>query len=267
MRTMNVRLGLLATILVITPVGSPAQQAKSPKVKITVSDPNGARIPHARIKIVLAPDNYASKLETDDAGIVLFEVAAGGYALFVSSPGFRPTSQHLSVGSAEDQASTPQAVSVTLQVGPTGSAGIYQGGSLVLVADPYSSPVALSVNEFHAMPHVTMKVHNSHTNTDETYAGVPLQTLLAKINAPIGKEFHEQALVSYVIAAGSDGYSVLLSLAEVDASFYAGQIIVADERDGQPLGKYGPFQLIVPGDSRSARWVHNLNFIKVQQAQ
>jgi hypothetical protein len=136
---------------------------------------------------------------------------------------------------------------------------------LVLVADPYSSPVALSADEFHAKLHVTMKVHNSHTNADEPYVGVSLQTLLAKINAPIGKEFHEQALVSYVIAAGSDGYSVLRSVAEVDASFYAGQIIVADGRDGQPLGKY-PVQLIIPGDSRSAHWVHNLNFIKVQQA-
>ena len=258
---------MLAAILLIIPAGSPARQTKSTKVKITVSDPNGARIPHARIKIVPAPDNSASKLETDDAGIALFEVAAGGYALFVSSPGFRPASQHLDVGSAEDHASTPQTVAVTLQVGPTGSAGIYHGGSLMLVADPYSSPVALSANEFQAMPHVTIRVHNSHINADETYAGVPLQTLLAKVNAPIGKEFHEQALVSYVIAAGSDGYSVLVSLAEADPAFHAGQIIVADERDGQPLGKYGPFQLIVPGDNRPARWVHNLNFIKVQQAQ
>ena len=43
--------------------------------------------------------------------------------------------------------------------------------------------------------------------------------------------------------------------------------IVADTRTGLPLGKYGPFQLIVPGDSRPARWVHNLNSIQLQQAQ
>ena len=168
--------------------------------------------------------------------------------------------------SAEASGRAAQAVSVTLQVGPTGSAGVYQG-ALLLVAEPYSSPVGLSLPEFHAMPHVTIKVHNTHTNADETYAGVPLETLLAKVNGPIGKEFHEQALVSYVIAAGSDGYAVLLSLAEVDSTFHAGQIIVADERDGQSLGKHGPFQLIVPGDSRPARWVHNLNMIRVQQAQ
>jgi len=125
----------------------------------------------------------------------------------------------------------------------------------------------LSPPDFRALPHITIEVHNGHTNAEESYSGVLLETLLSKANAPVGKEFRKEALRSYLLMSGSDGYSVLLSLAEVDSTFHAGQVIVADERDGQPLGKYGPFQLIVPGDSRPARWVHNLNSIKVQQAQ
>jgi hypothetical protein len=37
-------------------------------------------------------------------------------------------------------------------------------------------------------------------------------------------------------------------------------------RDGQPLGKNGPFQLIVAEDKRPARWVHNLESIALQSA-
>jgi hypothetical protein len=121
--------------------------------------------------------------------------------------------------------------------------------------------------EFHTLPHVAITVHNGHTNASETYSGVPLATLLARINAPLGKELHGEAMTSYLVAAGSDGYSVVLSLAEVDPSFHEGQVLVVDTRDGQPLGNYGPFQLIVSDDKRPARWVHNLVSITLQHAR
>jgi hypothetical protein len=131
-------------------------------------------------------------------------------------------------------------------------------GSLLLSADPYHAAVLLSLADFRALPHSSVTVHNGHTDTAETYSGVPLATLLAKVNAPMGKELRGEAMTSYLIAAGSDGYSVVLSLAEVDPSFHEGQVLVADSRDGKPLGDRGPFQLVVSGDKRPARWVHNL---------
>jgi hypothetical protein len=137
---------------------------------------------------------------------------------------------------------------------------------LLLTADPYHAPVLLSPAGFRALPHVTITVHNSHTNATETYSGVPLATLLAQVNAPLGKELHGEAMTSFVVATGSDGYSVVLSLAEVDPSFHEGQVLVADTRDGQPLANYGPFQLIVSDDKRPARWVHNLVSITLQHA-
>jgi hypothetical protein len=136
--------------------------------------------------------------------------------------------------------------------------------SLKLIANPYHDPVMLSPADFHALPHITITVHNGHTNATETYSGVPLAVLLAKVNAPLGKELHGEAMTSYVVATGSDGYSVMLSLAEVDPSFHEGQVIVADTLDGQPLGMSGPFQLIVSDDKRPARWVHNLVSIALQ---
>lgn len=73
-------------------------------------------------------------------------------------------------------------------------------------------------------------------------------------------------MTNYLVATGTDGYSVVLSLAEVDPSFHGGQVLVADARDGQPLGTTCPFQLIVPEDKRPARWVQNLDSIALQRA-
>lgn len=134
----------------------------------------------------------------------------------------------------------------------------------MLAASDHSS-VALSPADFHALPHVSITVHNGHSDTNETYSGVPLATLLEKVSAPTGKELRGDAMASYLVATGSDGYAVVLSLAEIDPSFHMGQVLVADARDGQPLGKNGPFQLIVSDDKRPARWVRNLVSIRLQR--
>ncbi len=116
-----------------------------------------------------------------------------------------------------------------------------EGSRLLLSADSNHAPVAFTPADFHALPHVAITVHNGHTNASETYAGVPLATLLAKINAPLGKELHGQAMTTYLVAAGSDGYSVVLSLAEVDPSFHEGQVLVVDTRDGTAAWELRPF--------------------------
>ena len=145
-----------------------------------------------------------------------------------------------------------------------GSPAANPPNSLVLTAPDYS-PVALSPADFHASPHVSITVHNGHSDANETYSGVPLATLLEKVGVPTGKELRGGALASYLVATGSDGYAVVLSLAEIDPSFHPGQVLVADTRDGQPLGRNGPFQLIVSEDKRPARWVRNLVSIRLQR--
>jgi hypothetical protein len=136
--------------------------------------------------------------------------------------------------------------------------------TLLLTSGGNHAPVSISLAEFRALPHVTITVHNAHANVDESYSGVPLAELLAKLDAPLGENLRGKALASCIVASGSDGYSVVLSIAEVDPSFHGGEILVADPRDGQSLGKSGPFQLIVSEDKRPARWVHNLVSISLQ---
>jgi len=136
-----------------------------------------------------------------------------------------------------------------------------------LVIKSESKSVTFSVAEFHALPHLSLTVHNAHTDTTESYSGVPLAVLLQKVNAPLGKELRGKAMTNYVVATGSDGYAVVLSLAEIDPELHQGQVIVADQQGGNAIGKDGPFRLVVSDDKRPARWVRNLVAIAVKGAQ
>ncbi len=127
---------------------------------------------------------------------------------------------------------------------------------------------SLSPAAFAALPHKTVTAHNGHTGKDETYSGVALTDLLAKHGAPTGKELHGKPLADYVVATGADGYKAVLSLAETDASFHPGDVIVADAMDGQPLdAAHGPYQLVVAEDKRPARCVRNLVSIELRTAE
>lgn len=265
-------------VALMAPVALRAQQAATASaqpasaataaVDILVNDPTGAGVAHAGVRIVPSPDDAGKKLETDEKGRLELKLKAGSYALFVSEAGFKEASQLFEVSAPDSDAAVVQTVQVFLQIGATGSPqAIYPANALVLTAERYHRPVAVTPEEFRALPHITVKVHNGHSGADESYSGVLLAALLAKVNAPMGRELRGESMNCFVVATGTDGYSAVLSLAEVDPEFRAGPVIVADSHDGKPLKKSGPYQLIVPDDKRPARWVHNLNSITVQQAR
>ncbi len=239
-----------------------AQQTTQIPVTIRVTDAFGAAIPHAQIQITPSAQGAPAKLEADSHGQLSINLQPGPYAVSVSADGFKTEGRQIQIGTQPGTLGAGQVVSVILTAAP-GSV-VQTADSLLLSGDQTS--VSISPADFRALPHVTITVHNSHTDANETYSGVPMATLLAKISAPMGSELRGKAMTSYLIATGSDGYSVVLSLAEVDPAFHDNQAIVADARDGQPLGKNGPFQLIVPGDKRPARLVYNLVSITLQHA-
>jgi hypothetical protein len=244
-----------------------AQQAATSLVSIRVTEPTGAGVAHAVIRLVPSPDPAPAKMETDEKGQLALELKTGGYALFVSAPGFKSVAIHFDVQGTKEV----QAVPIRLEIGATGSPIVYPASTkddLHISAYPYHEDVFLKPAELKAMPRTTITVHNEHSKADETYIGVRLADLLAKLGAPLGKELRGIALSSYLIAAGSDGYEAVIALAEVDPSFHTGEVIVADTMNGQPLdAKSGPFKLVVTEDKRPARWVRNLVSIELKSAK
>jgi len=115
-----------------------------------------------------------------------------------------------------------------------------------------------------ALPHKTITVYNEHAKANQTYSGVPLIDLLAKLGVPSqprGKEFR-----LYLVAEGADGYQVVYSVAEVTPDVHDATVIVADTQDGKPIADDGPLKLVATGETRPARWVRNLVAIRVLTA-
>ena len=66
------------------------------------------------------------------------------------------------------------------------------------------------------------------------------------------------------IIDAADGYRAVYSLAELDPALHDGVVILADRRDGRALdAKEGPFRLVAPGDKRPARWVRQLDMLRL----
>jgi hypothetical protein len=127
--------------------------------------------------------------------------------------------------------------------------------------------ITITPEDLAAMPHKTVSVYNEHTKANEKYAGVPLVDLLAKIGVPLGEKVRGKLFMTALIAEGTDKYSVLYALAEVDPSIHTGDVLVADSMDGQKLGKDGVFKMVSTEEKRPARWVRNLDAIYVTEVK
>jgi hypothetical protein len=261
-------------------------QAATSLVSIRVTDPSGAIIPHVAIRIVPSPDPTQAKMETDETGQFSLNLSTGSYALFVEARGFKSAATHIDVQGTKEI----QIVPIRLEIGmvdlrgggPSQGIGITPAipstmplGRLIELTDElrvsaYSKQetLKLKVADLKSMPRTTVSVHNEHSKADETYVGVRLADVLAKMGAPLGHDLRGVALSGYIVATGSDGYVAVIALAEVDPSFHSGEVIVADTMNGQPLDeKSGPFKLVVTEDKRPARWVRNLVSIELKSVQ
>jgi hypothetical protein len=251
------------------PGALPAQQPTTAPVSIRVTDQTGAAVAHVSMRLVPSPDPAPAKMETDEKGQLAIDLKPGGYALFTSAPGFKSVSMHFDVQATKNV----QIVPLRLEIAVGGGVVVYADpatakSELRISAYPYHEDLVLKVAGLKAMPRTTVTVHNEHSKDDETYDGVRLADLLAKMGAPLGKELRGAALSGYLVATGSDGYVAVIALAEADPSFHSGEVIVADTMNGAPLdAKSGPFKLVVTEDKRPARWVRNLVSIELKSAK
>jgi DMSO/TMAO reductase YedYZ molybdopterin-dependent catalytic subunit len=140
-------------------------------------------------------------------------------------------------------------------------------GAQLTISGDATKPLTLFAADLAALPRKTIAVMNTHDNKQETYEGVLLSELLGRAGVAQGGKLKGAAMATYVVAAGSDGYRVVFSLAELDTDFLDSQVLIADKLDGQPLPtNVGPLRLVAPHDKRPGRWVRMLHSITVSEA-
>ena len=91
--------------------------------------------------------------------------------------------------------------------------------------------------------------------------------ILKSAGVKFGKELRGKRLADYVLAETADGYRVVFALPEFDPSFKQTLVLLADNRDGGPLGESdGQLRLIIPYEKRYARWVRHLVALHVEHS-
>jgi hypothetical protein len=99
------------------------------------------------------------------------------------------------------------------------------------VSGEVPKPLELSLTDLSKMPRKEASLKDKDGSI-HVYKGVSVQDILAKAGAPSGKELHGENMSKYLLAKCTDGYQVLFSLAELDASIADKNVIVADTIDG-----------------------------------
>jgi hypothetical protein len=94
------------------------------------------------------------------------------------------------------------------------------------------------------------------------YEGIALREVLRVAEAGPVDSLRGAALRRLVVLEGRDGYRIVLTLAELDATLGATQVVVVDRENGSALdAERGPMRIIVVGDSRASRWVRQISRI------
>ena len=95
------------------------------------------------------------------------------------------------------------------------------------------------------------------------YKGVLLLTLLDRAVVIDGPE-KSAHLRHTILVSGRDGYTIALSMGEIDPKFEGKTVIVAYEKDGRPLPPSEGVRLIVPLDHHGGRAVRDISRIEIQ---
>ncbi len=141
--------------------------------------------------------------------------------------------------------------------------GPKSGEATVILRGIDGKEIRLSRDDLKKLPRTEIEAAD-HRGKKSRYAGVALRTLLDKLKVPRGEGFRGEWMRALLAVEATDDYRAIFALPELDPNFTDRVIFLADTRDGQPLEKYkGPFQVIVPGEKRQARWVRMVKEIRL----
>jgi DMSO/TMAO reductase YedYZ molybdopterin-dependent catalytic subunit len=148
---------------------------------------------------------------------------------------------------------------------PTTATQTAAPGTIQVTGD-VAHPLSLNPEELAKLPRQSVRA-KGHDGVESQYEGVALIDILAKAGVATGKDLRGPAMALYVVVEAADNYRAVFALAELDQAFTDRVILLADRRDGKALStKESPFQIIVPGEKKHARWVRQVIRLKVARA-
>lgn len=124
--------------------------------------------------------------------------------------------------------------------------------------------VVLSAADLRGLPRRRLKVAAENSADSAMVSGVTLWDMLQKAGVPSAEASGRQRAATYVRLVAADGQTAFFALVELDPGFSKKTVLVADQRNGQPLDSVeGPWRVFVPDEMRHARWIRGLVRIDV----
>lgn len=136
------------------------------------------------------------------------------------------------------------------------------------VAGLVGAPRGFTRDDLGGLPQVTLPVVFGSGSGVESglFTGPRLLDVLAA-GGPTFPPERNARLRTYVLATGADGYQAVLAWGELDPDFGAQPVLVAWQRDGQPLGEgQGVARLVVPADKRGGRHVATVTRLELRDS-
>ncbi|HEX9514045.1 MAG TPA: molybdopterin-dependent oxidoreductase [Puia sp.] len=136
----------------------------------------------------------------------------------------------------------------------------------IKVEGEVTHPLQLSPADLAKMRRV--EVRATEHGTEHRFSGVALSDILEQAGVTMGSQLRGKNMAKYLLVKAGDGYEVVFSLPELDTAFTDRVIILADLVDGSPLpANKGPFQIVVPGEKKPARWIWGVTTLAVRFAK
>jgi hypothetical protein len=145
---------------------------------------------------------------------------------------------------------------------PAPGAAVAQSTGLRIIG-PDNAVQTLAPADLAALPAVEVQatIKGAHGEDHGTFKGPLLWSVLDHAGL-LGGDMRAR-LRHAILATGSDGYMVLVSIGELDPEFEGKPVILALSKDGNPIAGGRP-RLIVPGDQRGGRAVRDVVEIRFQ---
>ncbi len=144
---------------------------------------------------------------------------------------------------------------------PAESGAAPDAAQVLVVVHDAGAMQRLTDEQLAALPAVPLTQPVGHGAQEARFEGPLLWAVLGKAGAIDPAHMHDQTRQT-VTLTGQDGYVAVLALGEISPEFEGKQVIVAERMDGAPLGA-GHLRVVVPGDHRGGRGVHDLVRITV----
>jgi len=265
--TIRNRAAAAAVVLLLSGFAN-AQRSSGPgtgaaRVSGRIVDPSGTPVPNAQVSLRFAPPGQTNAVaRTGEDGTFTFRGEPLKCEVTVESPGFKTAVKTVGAGTGGEI----DFGDIVLQI------GVGRGVAVEVVAPPMLTVVGiggtiawLSAAHLAILPQRTVKTADDGTPVE--FQGALLTDVLAEVDRPTGEKFHSTSASYCVVVEGKDGYRATFAWAELDSTFMDKPVYLVTQRGGKPLPETdGPFQLVVPGEKRAARWVRQVTVLRIQRA-